>query len=127
MVKGKSNGERKTYEIEEKLQYTDHMSAIIKNAEKDGHFDDLPGKGKPLDLGRQYLNPHEAQLYKTLKDNHILPHWVELAKEIEALKQQLTTTTERKDQRKLVKKINKQIKKYNTVCPPTLQKSLIKE
>lgn len=94
-----SNKRKKTYEIDEKLKYTDHMSAIIKKAEKDGHFDDLPGKGKPLDFGRTYLNPSEAQLYKTLKDNHVLPPWIELSKEIESLKEELSQVIDPKDKR----------------------------
>lgn len=123
---GKRNNRPKP-EVEEKLQYTDHMSAIIKKAERDGHFDDLPGKGKPLDLGREYLNPHEAQFYKTLKDNHVLPQWVELAKEIEQFKEELTSLIDEKARQKCINKINKRIKKYNAICPPTLQKSRVND
>nr|WP_240510165.1 DUF1992 domain-containing protein [Virgibacillus profundi] len=102
------------------------MSAIIKNAEKEGHFDNLPGKGKPLDLGRDYFNPPEKQLYKTLKDNHILPRWVELANEIDQLKEEVITL-DGKEKRKKTKEVNKKIKEYNYACPPSLQKNKVVE
>ncbi|MDY0407597.1 DnaJ family domain-containing protein [Virgibacillus soli] len=111
-------------EISASLQYTDHMTAIIRQAEADGHFTDLPGKGKPLNLGREYMNPSEAQLYKTMKDNHVLPRWVEVGKEIEQLINDLEGLEGKEMQRKL-KQINKKIKEYNGICPPMLQKNKI--
>ena len=32
--------------------YEDHISSIVKQAEKKGAFNDLPGKGKPLNLDK---------------------------------------------------------------------------
>lgn len=115
---------RRKYEKDAPVQYTDHMTEIVKRAEAEGDFDNLPGKGKRLDLGPNYLNPSEAQMYKTLKDNHILPHWVELANEIDRLKESLPEV-EGKERRKLVKEINKKIKAYNYACPPSLQKNKV--
>ncbi|WP_064965388.1 GNAT family N-acetyltransferase [Ornithinibacillus contaminans] len=117
---------RKKYHMEAPIQYTDHMTEIIKRSEAAGDFDNLPGKGKPLNLGRNYTNPSEAQLYKTLKDNHILPAWVELANEIDQLKEKLVGL-EGKERRKLVKEINKKIKAYNYACPPSLQRNKVSE
>lgn len=117
---------KEAFEIEERLQYKDHLSEIIKKAERDGHFDDLPGKGKPLQLGQDYMNPAEKQLYKTLKDNHILPRWIELGNEIEILKEEIHTL-DGKELRKKVKEANKKIKEYNLACPPSLQRNRISE
>lgn len=114
------------FEIEERLQYKDHMSEIIKKAEREGHFDDLPGKGKPLDLGQDYMNPAEKQLYKTMKDNHILPRWIELGNEIDGLKENLSTL-DTKEKRKIIKEINKKTKEYNLACPPSLQRNRVSE
>lgn len=119
-----NDGKKDEFEVDERIQYTDHMSEIIKKAEREGHFDDLPGKGKPLNLGRDYMNPPEKQLYKTLKDNNILPRWVELANEIDRLKEELHAV-EGKERRKQIKEINKQIKAYNYACPSSLQKNKI--
>jgi RimJ/RimL family protein N-acetyltransferase len=115
---------KETAEIEERLQYSDHMSEIIKKAERDGHFDDLPGKGKPLNLGQDYMNPAEKQLYKTMKDNHILPRWIELGNEIDILKQGLDTL-EKREKQKRIKEINKKVKEYNMGCPPSLQRNRV--
>ncbi|MBU5267668.1 DUF1992 domain-containing protein [Virgibacillus proomii] len=112
------------YEIDERLQYVDPISEIVKRAEKEGHFDHLPGKGKPLKLRNDYMNPEEKQLYKTMKDNHILPKWIELANEIDALKKELFRS-ESKERKKKVKRINKKIKEYNYLCPPSLQRNRI--
>ncbi|XP_056175824.1 uncharacterized protein LOC130140461 [Syzygium oleosum] len=50
---------------------------------EEGHFENLPGKGKPLDLS---INPHadpaEDTLYRILNKNGCAPEWVELNKEI---------------------------------------------
>ncbi|WP_241558921.1 DUF1992 domain-containing protein [Oceanobacillus halophilus] len=97
------------------------MTAIIRNAEREGQFDYLPGKGKPLKMAGQSIQSEERQLYKTLKDNHILPKWVKLAKEIDILKEELKQTAGR-EKRKLVKEVNKKIREYNYACPPSLQK-----
>ncbi|WP_010095527.1 GNAT family N-acetyltransferase [Ornithinibacillus scapharcae] len=122
----KPDWRKRQLEDERPIPYTDHMTEIIKRAEASGDFDDLPGKGKPLKLGPGYTNPSEAQLYKTMKDNHVLPKWIELANEIESLKEQLKEL-EGKERRKLVKEINKKIKVYNFACPPSLQKTKIFE
>ncbi|WP_449354297.1 DnaJ family domain-containing protein [Virgibacillus natechei] len=121
-----NGGKKEEFEVDERIHYSDHMSEIIKKAEREGHFDDLPGKGKPLRLGQDYMNPPEKQLYKTLKDNHFVPRWVELANEIDHLKEELYAV-EGKERRKKVKEINKQIKAYNDTCPPSLQKNKITE
>lgn len=51
--------------------YEDHISSIVKQAEKKGAFDNLPGKGKPLNLDKELSYNPEKQLYRTLKNNHI--------------------------------------------------------
>jgi RimJ/RimL family protein N-acetyltransferase len=122
----KSDWRRKKYEDDRPGQYRDYLTEIVKRSEEAGDFDHLPGKGKPLDLGPSAINPSEAQLYKTLKDNHVLPHWIELANEIDLLKDQLINL-EGKERRKLVKEINKKIKAYNYACPPSLQKNKVWE
>lgn len=118
---------KEAFEIEERLQYKDHLSEIIRKAERDGQFDDLPGKGKPLQLGQDYMNPAEKQLYKTLKDNHILPRWIELGNEIDALKEEIKTSDAKEIRRKKIKQINKMMKEYNLACPPSLQRNKMSE
>lgn len=61
-----SDDKKDDFEVDKRIQYTDPMSEIIKKAERKGYFNDLPGKGKPLKFGQDYMNPPEKQLYKTL-------------------------------------------------------------
>ncbi|XP_048137959.1 uncharacterized protein LOC115731342 isoform X2 [Rhodamnia argentea] len=50
---------------------------------EEGHFENLPGKGKPLDLGvNPHADPAEDTLYRILNKNGCAPEWVELNKEI---------------------------------------------
>ncbi|MGR5976566.1 J-domain-containing protein [Bacillus paranthracis] len=66
--------------------YEDHISSIVKRSRKKGSFDNLPGKGKPLNLDKDLSYNPEKQLYRTLKNNHVLPRWIEISKEIDDLK-----------------------------------------
>ena len=55
----------------------------IQEAMKNGAFDNLPGKGKPLDLNQNpYLEPGQALAFGLLKNNGFAPEWIERAKEI---------------------------------------------
>jgi DnaJ family protein C protein 28 len=69
----------------------------IKEAQEQGLFDDLPGKGEPLDLSENpFLDPSWRVAYKLLQDHGFAPEWIELDKEIrielEMLRRQLAET-----------------------------------
>ncbi|XP_052171912.1 uncharacterized protein LOC127787887 [Diospyros lotus] len=50
---------------------------------EEGQFENLPGKGKPLDLNTNpHADPAEDTLYRILSRNKCAPEWVELNKEI---------------------------------------------
>ncbi|XP_027173894.1 dnaJ homolog subfamily C member 28 [Coffea eugenioides] len=50
---------------------------------EEGQFENLPGKGKPLDLSvNPHADPAEDTLYRILSKNGCAPEWVELNKEI---------------------------------------------
>ena len=57
----------------------------IQDAIDDGLFDNLPGRGQPLDLS---VNPFEppgiGAINRMLKRNRVLPPWLALEQEIEA-------------------------------------------
>ena len=57
----------------------------IQDAIEEGLFDNLPGRGKPLDLS---VNPFEppgmGAINRLLKHNNVLPLWLLLEQEIEA-------------------------------------------
>jgi hypothetical protein len=55
----------------------------IKEAQDEGLFDNLPGKGKPLNLDEDSRVPPEQRLAnKLLKEANVLPDWIELDKEV---------------------------------------------
>lgn len=50
---------------------------------EEGQFENLPGKGRPLDLdSNPHVDPAEDTLYRILSKNGFAPEWVELNKDI---------------------------------------------
>lgn len=50
---------------------------------EEGQFENLPGKGRPLDLdSNPHADPAEDSLYRILSKNGFAPEWVELNKDI---------------------------------------------
>jgi len=57
----------------------------IAEAQERGEFDDLPGKGKPLDLTENpFADPDWRVAYKILQDHGFTLDWIEMGKEIQA-------------------------------------------
>jgi len=106
--------------------YVDHISSIVKQAEQKGAFDNLPGKGKPLNLDKDLSYNPEKQLYRTLANNHVLPRWIELSKEIDDLKEKLKENTNTAEAADLIRTINKKVLEHNLLCPPSAQKMRVK-
>ncbi|MEK5247393.1 DUF1992 domain-containing protein [Bacillus sp. FSL R9-9530] len=86
----------------------------------------MPGKGKPLNLDKDLSYNPEKQLYRTLKNNHVLPRWIELSKEIDDLKERLKETTNTAEAADLIRTINKKVLEHNLLCPPSAQKTRVK-
>ena len=60
-----------------------------------GEFDDLPGKGKPIDLDSYFKTPEDLRMaYHILKDSGYVPPELEMKKEIENLKVKRDATTD---------------------------------
>jgi DnaJ homologue, subfamily C, member 28, conserved domain len=79
----------------------------IREAIERGDFDDLEGKGKPLDLDPYFATPEDRRLaYSILKSNQFVPAEVEIMKEISRLKQQADESTDEKQRRILSSKLN---------------------
>lgn len=69
----------------------DHIGRSLAESEKSGELRSARHFGKPLDLGDGYdETPVELRMgYKLLKDAGVVPHEVQLMRDIEALRQQL--------------------------------------
>ena len=79
----------------------------IRKAIEAGEFDNLPGKGKPIDLS-SYFETHEdlRMAYSILKSNNFVPEEVEILKEIDDLKKRLAVCSEENEKSKIRKEIN---------------------
>ena len=76
----------------------------IREAQREGAFDNLSGQGKPLQLEDQSLIPEDLRMsYHILKNAHVLPPEAELRKEIKTL-QDLLKYVEDEGERKLMAK-----------------------
>jgi hypothetical protein len=66
------------------------VESIIQEAMERGEFDNLPGKGKPIDLTEYFETPEEVRLANSiLKNAGMTSREVDLLKEIAELKQVL--------------------------------------
>ncbi|PRQ43704.1 putative DnaJ subfamily C, member 28 domain-containing protein [Rosa chinensis] len=127
-------GQRNTVRSE-----TDIINVVeqrIWHSMEEGQFENLPGKGKPLDLScNPHADPADDTLYRILSKNGCAPRWVELNKEIRsqaaewrrALKKAWEMRNGDGDQEKWVetsealkvqlKQINNKVLEYNLIVP----------
>ena len=78
----------------------------IRKAMAEGQFDDLPGRGKPLDLEGYFSTPeHLRMAYSVLKSGDFVPEEVLLFKEIDALKTRLNSCPDESERERLRKEI----------------------
>ena len=82
------------------------VEALIKEAQERGEFDNLPGKGKPIDLTSYFETPEEVRLAQSvLKSAGMTAPEVELRKEIAELRQVLAALADEKKKTEVQKKI----------------------
>jgi rhamnogalacturonyl hydrolase YesR len=82
------------------------VEEIIKKAQERGEFDNLPGKGKPIDLSSYFETPEEVRVaYSMLKNAGMTSREVDLLKEIAELKQVLAALVDEKKKQGIQKQI----------------------
>ena len=82
------------------------VEAMIKEAMGRGEFDNLPGKGKPIDLTEYFETPEEIRLaHSMLKNAGITSREVDLLKEIAELKQLHGALLDEKKKQEIEQKI----------------------
>lgn len=88
----------------------------IQEAIKNGEFDNLPGKGKPIELEDLSHVPEELRLaYKVLKNAGFLPPEVELLKEIKTVEDLIEHMEDEEHRLRQIKRLNYLIMKLNQV------------
>ncbi len=68
----------------------------IREAQERGEFDNLAGKGKPLDLTANPYAPDRELAFKILKDAGYAPEWIELDKAIRGKLERVRATLARR-------------------------------
>jgi len=87
------------------MNFDKAVEAIIKEAQERGDFDNLKGKGKPIDLTAYFETPEDLRMvHSLLKNAGVVSPEVELLQEIAALKERLVNTFE-ETQRSRIKKL----------------------
>ncbi|MBG9792971.1 molecular chaperone DnaJ [Paenibacillus dendritiformis] len=95
----------------------DWMDEIFSNYAKSGGMNELPGKGKPLDVASG------DALHSVMKEAHVLPSWLELQKKIRnqlelMLRQMEELGSEPQDV--AIEELNRSIRTYNAMVPNAL-------
>ena len=84
-----------------------NIEKIIQEAMARGEFDNLKGKGKPLDLNAYFATPEELRMaYSLLRDNEYVPEEVELLREIAELREKITASTDEQERAALTRRLN---------------------
>jgi hypothetical protein len=86
----------------------------IKKAMAEGEFDNLPGKGKPIDLDAYFQTPEDLRIcYSILKGGSFVPEEVQMLKDIEALREQMAACTDEAQKKQLEKTIREKVLSFN--------------
>ena len=94
----------------------------IRDAIQRGEFDNLPGRGKPLDLEDDRHIPDDLRLaYKVLKNANCLPPELELKKEISKAEELLGSMADEGEKYRQLQKLNFLIMKFNEMRKGSVQ------
>ena len=86
----------------------------IKQAQERGEFDNLPGKGKPIDLTAYFETPEDVRLAQSvLKNGGFTSREVELLNEIAALKETLAADVDETKKQQIQKQIREKQIEFN--------------
>ncbi|MGE5463258.1 MAG: DUF1992 domain-containing protein [Syntrophothermus sp.] len=90
------------------------VEALIKEAQERGEFDNLPGKGKPIDLSSYFEMPEEVRLAQSmLKNAGMTSPEVQLLKEIAELRQLHEAVTDGTKKQEIRKQIQQKQIEFN--------------
>lgn len=79
----------------------------ISQAIADGEFDNLKGKGEPIDLNAYFNTPAEYRMgHSVLKANNFVPEEVEILREVGLLKEKIKTSNDEAEKKVLNKTLN---------------------
>jgi hypothetical protein len=90
------------------------IEELIKQAIARGEFDDLPGKGKPLDLDAHFATPEHLRMgYSMLKGAEFVPEEVQLLKDMAGLREEMKSCPEGDRKKELGKALQEKSLRYS--------------
>ena len=90
------------------------IEEIIQEARERGEFDNLPGKGKPVDLSAYFETPEDVRVAQSvLKNSGFNSREAELLKEIAELRQVLAGAKDEPVRRRLLKQVQEKQIEFN--------------
>ncbi|GGD26329.1 DnaJ family domain-containing protein [Pontibacillus salipaludis] len=88
----------------------------IKQAEREGAFKDLPGKGKPLDLSEIQAVPEDLRAsFTILKNANMLPEEMEVKKEMIRIEELVALCTDEEERLAYQKELNEKQIHFQTL------------
>jgi hypothetical protein len=92
------------------MSFQKSVDEKIEEAIARGEFDNLPGKGKPLDLDAYFATPEHLRMgYSILKSADIIPEEMELLGQIEGLKKSLDSSASPIEKRALRQQLSEKL------------------
>jgi len=96
------------------MSFEKHAEERIREAIDRGDFDDLPGKGAPLNLDAYFATPEHLRMgYVILKNAGIIPEEMELLKEIDRLRRLLDSENSNVDKAAIQRKLSDKLTSFN--------------
>jgi hypothetical protein len=89
----------------------------IRQAMADGEFDNLPGRGKPLNMDAYFATPEDMRIsYSVLKNAGVIPEQAELLKELESLRLDLEQSVDENERIRIKRSIEAKVLKLNMMA-----------
>ncbi|MGA9771087.1 MAG: DUF1992 domain-containing protein [Blastocatellia bacterium] len=86
----------------------------IREAMANREFDNLSGKGKPLDLDAYFATPEDVRIpYSILKSSGFVPEEAQLLKDVQSLKEALNNSLDEDEKIRIRKLIDEKLLKLN--------------
>ena len=96
------------------MSFQKNVDDKIKEAIARGEFDNLPGKGKFLDLDAYFAMPEHLRMgYSILKGADIIPEEMELLRQIKGLKKSLDSATSPTEKKALRQQLSEKLTNLN--------------
>ena len=97
------------------MSFQKNVDDKIKEAIARGEFDNLPGKGEPLDLDAYFATPEHLRMgYSILKNADIIPEEIELLRQIEGLRKSLDSSITLTEKKALRQQLSEKLTNLNT-------------